>query len=168
MRRSNSQLCIACLVGLAISLTAFPALAATEWTPEQKVVITVMERWQKAWDEGDVNTLDQLLPEKIDMTATSLVKYSQAGDGVFRDKTSFLNAYGNLKTSQRSTGRDWDISQKIIFLEVKISGDEAIVTRKIDWWQVGGRRNTGSMIKTGQLKKINGEWKFCAEKVTPR
>jgi Domain of unknown function (DUF4440) len=153
---------IVCLIGLVFAATIAPAMAASEWTPEQKEIIATMEQWQKAWDSEDLKTLGRLLPDTIDMTVRSLRNF--APDGRFKDKTSLLNAYVKFKTSQRSEVQHWAINQKIAFVEVKVAGDEASVTRRIDWWDTGGSRNSGTLTKTAQLKKLNGEWKLCSEK----
>ncbi len=155
------------VVCLLVAALAAPVFAA-EWTPEQKQVIAVMDQYQKAWDNGDIRTLGQLMPDKIDMTSVALKQYSPAGDGVFTDKASFLSAYTNQQARQRSGPQVWGINQKITYLKVSVSGDEATVDRKIDWWTTGTRQvNSGTLAKKGQLKKLNGEWKFYADKMLP-
>jgi ketosteroid isomerase-like protein len=149
------------LLGILISLVLLFFGCATiskaaDWTPEQKEVIAVMDAWQKAWDSGDTDGLGKLLADDINMTSRSL-------GGNFRDKAKFLGAY-----------RKWYIERKaffkipeqyITYLEVKVMGNEASLTRRIDWTQRGDRgTQSGTSIKSAQLKKIGNEWKIYSEK----
>ncbi len=147
---------VAFLISLLIAGAVVPAFAAPDWTPEQKEIINVMDQWQKAYDNGDADKLGQLLANEIDFTSRSL-------KGTFKDRASFLEAYKKWVAENRA--KMALISQYITYLEAKVSGGEASVTRKIDWTQKGDRGlSSGTLTKTTQLKKLNGEWKIYAEK----
>jgi len=140
------------LIAAAIVL---PAVAAPEWTPEQKEVIAVMEAWQKAWDGGDADKIGQLLADEVDMTSRTL-------GGNFKDKAMFIEAYKKWSVGSRT--QPGLLSQYVTYQEVKISGDDASLVRKIDWTRTGGRFSSGTSIKSARLKKINGEWRIVSEK----
>jgi ketosteroid isomerase-like protein len=149
------RILIAILFGTGFSVAAVLALGAT-WTPEQKELIAVMDDWQKAYDRGDADKLGQLLADEIDFTSRSL-------KGTFKDKASLLEAYKQWFVAHKSKFSVPD--QYITYLDVKIAGDEASVSRKIDWTQRGERGlQSGSVTKTSYLKRLNGKWKIYSEK----
>jgi hypothetical protein len=166
MRLANVLTVIGFLVGLGISLLAVPAVAAVGWTPEQEEIIDTMEQWHTAWDAEDVKTLDKILADEIEFTNSNYKEYHPAGEATFKDKKSLLNAYGRFKAADRSRLHTLRITTtKVTYIEVKVSGEEASVTRQLDrWTRQGSRIYTGTVTRTAGLKKLNGEWRLCADK----
>jgi ketosteroid isomerase-like protein len=139
------------IVLLPVTLT----LAAQEWTADQQAVIAVMEQWQKAWDSGDAATVEKLLTDELDFTSGAL-------KGTFKTKPDLLKAYAHFQMSQRESGQS--SSNKVAFTEVKLAGDDATVTRKIEWLITGRKTMSGTVTRTAQLTRINREWKLRGEK----
>jgi len=145
---------IAVVAGLVLSGCA--AFAAQDWTSEQKEIVVVMEAWEKAYHSGDAAKIGDLLTDELDITSSSL-------KGTFRDKASYLEAYKKWYAWSRAVPSP--TSTSITYKEVKIFGDEASVTRKIDWSQRGDRGlQQGTLTKTARLKRIDGGWRIYSEK----
>lgn len=152
----NWSSAVPALLSALVIVVGLPALAAPDWTPEQKEIIAVMDEWEKAYHSGNAAKIGDILADEIDFTSSSL-------KGTFRDKTSYLEAYKKWYAGSRAVVSP--TSTSITYQEIKVSGDEASVTRKIDWSRRGDRGvQQGTNTKTARLKKINGEWKIGSEK----